>query len=82
MTCPRCHAIMSNIDMIHFHNCQSQPNISLENWVSRKGWECPKCGRCYAPGYPSCDFCGKTTPLNQTTVISGGPDSENTPSSP
>ncbi len=22
------------------------------------GWECPKCGSVYAPGFPSCTHCG------------------------
>ena len=22
------------------------------------GWECPKCGRCYAPHVSACDWCG------------------------
>jgi hypothetical protein len=26
-----------------------------------RGWECPKCGRVYAPGFPSCTHCGKET---------------------
>lgn len=30
-----------------------------------RGWECPKCGRVYAPGYPSCDKCGKEAPNAQ-----------------
>lgn len=24
-----------------------------------KGWECPKCGRVYAPWVPKCDVCGR-----------------------
>lgn len=29
----------------------------------QKGWECPKCGRVYAPGVAQCFYCGqKTTP--------------------
>jgi hypothetical protein len=24
-----------------------------------KGWECPKCGRCYAPSVDECRPCGK-----------------------
>ena len=25
---------------------------------SDKGWECPKCGRCYAPTVGRCMYCG------------------------
>lgn len=28
-------------------------------WWSQKGWECPKCGRCYSPTTNMCPFCGK-----------------------
>lgn len=24
------------------------------------GWECPKCGRCYAPFVQACNICGPT----------------------
>ena len=28
-----------------------------------KGWECPKCGKVYAPWMPSCADCNKPKPL-------------------
>ncbi len=27
--------------------------------MTRKGWECPKCGRCYAPDVKECRHCAK-----------------------
>lgn len=27
--------------------------------MSNKGWECPKCGRCYAVWVGECKHCGK-----------------------
>ena len=30
-----------------------------------KGWECPKCGRCYAPWVPDCEVCGKEKSVQQ-----------------
>lgn len=25
-----------------------------------KGWECPKCGKCWAPTFPGCLHCNRT----------------------
>lgn len=30
-----------------------------------KGWECPKCGRCYSPIVRECDFCNQISELNK-----------------
>lgn len=42
------------------------------------GWECPKCGRCYAPWVNSCDHCngevwGGITATISTPPPTGGP---------
>lgn len=36
------------------------------------GWECPKCGYCWAPYYPSCDNCNRPAheKLSSTNDIS------------
>lgn len=33
------------------------------------GWICPKCGRCYAPNWMMCTYCGKCTEVTTTTTI-------------
>ena len=35
-----------------------------------KGWECPKCGRVYAPDWPFCTACGgnKTVTTDHVTI--------------
>ena len=46
-------------------------NISLFgiDLTSQKGWECPKCGRIYAPYVPECHICNHDKPI---TGITGG----------
>lgn len=36
------------------------------------GWECPGCGRCYAPGMPSCTVCGKGRALAELAEAQEG----------
>lgn len=36
---------------------------------AQQGWECPKCGRVYAPWNPMCDFCGKGEDIITTTFV-------------
>lgn len=31
--------------------------------TSQKGWECPKCGRIYAPYVPECHSCNHDKPI-------------------
>ena len=33
-----------------------------------KGWECPKCGRVYAPWVMKCSYCGNDTQPTTTTT--------------
>lgn len=40
-----------------------------------QGWECPKCGRVYAPGWPFCTACGgKEVTVTNVTVKDGEED--------
>jgi DNA-directed RNA polymerase subunit RPC12/RpoP len=39
--------------------CGCQPNAGLPH--TNKGWECPRCGRCYAPSVAECWSCNPTT---------------------
>jgi len=43
--------------------------------MTNKGWECPKCGACYAPTVTKCETCGKVTAVIQdpdATRFTGG----------
>ena len=51
--------------------------------VPNRGWECPKCGRCYAPWVPDCEVCGKvgtvagvTTSTSADAYVCTGPGPE------
>lgn len=37
-------------------------NRNRERTQMNKGWECPKCGRVYAPFWAECIKCNKETP--------------------
>ena len=39
----------------------------LEINMNQKGWECPKCGRIYAPYVPECHICNHDKPITGTT---------------
>ena len=47
------------------------PNVTWF-WGSNKGWECPKCGRCYSPTTDMCLHCKPNNSFNweglRTTV--------------
>lgn len=39
--------------------------------MSNKGWECPKCGKVYAPWNPECDHCNHKT--RETKIVPVAP---------
>ena len=37
------------------------------------GWECPGCGRCYAPSVAECRVCGNGVSIGTTEITIGSP---------
>ena len=40
-------------------NCDQFQTVWSFYTQSQKGWECPRCERCYSPWTSMCSFCGK-----------------------
>ena len=38
-----------------------------------KGWECPKCGKCYAPFVKECESCNNTTTTTTIPITTAAP---------
>ena len=62
-------------------NWPNKPNVPNDplKFVpdTNKGWECPRCHRCYAPWVPDCETCGKVAGTGSAIKSTGpGPMAE------
>jgi len=76
-TCPKCgkpYDVYVGIAPEHSNTAGEETfctcAVNKKDFPSYYGWECPVCGRVYAPWVRQCDYCPKTSTGTTSTTVS------------